>query len=121
MKNLIISASLAISLAACASQESRDYIRSTELLTENCKETFIKAAVGSPTIAAAVTPIARHNGKEFQACAWAESGVLRSKQSRMEYALSLCETQRANGMKKYRGLVLQPCRPFMAQDKKLYR
>jgi hypothetical protein len=39
----------------------------------------------------------------------------------MEYALSRCETQRANGMKKYRGLVLQPCRPFMSQDKKLYR
>lgn len=121
MKKVVISVTLSIIVAACASQESRDYIRTTDILNSFCKELFIKAAVGNPASAAAVTPIARHNGKEFQACASAESGVLRSKQSRMEYALSRCETQRANGMKKYRGLVLQPCRPFMSQDKKLYR
>ena len=121
MKKVVICVTLSIIVAACASQESRNYIRSTELLTDNCKETFIKTAVGSPTSAAAVSPIVYYSGKVFQACAMAESGVLRSKQSRMEYALSICETQRANAMKKYRGLVLQPCRPFMAQDKKLWR
>ena len=113
MKNLIISASLAVLLAACASKETINYISSSELLAPHCKEEFIKRSSGLLPIATAISPITYYNGRPVQACGVAESGYLRSAKSRMEYALSQCEVSRANGMKKAPGLVVEPCRPFM--------
>jgi hypothetical protein len=88
------------------------------VLLDSCKKKILVGGLPEGMRNAAIGPIVvARDGTFRQPCAFAEIGMLRSKEYKANAVISRCEIQRANLMKKFPSLLVEPCQIFILEGK----